>query len=423
MSNFLAVATVTTALAQIVRTAAQSAIAGADVLTERPDTTALTQPRVRLFLYQVTPNVALRNFDVPTRRPDGTAVQRPTIAINLRYLLVFYGSETTLEPQRMLGAVARDLHAKPVLTRDMIDNAVASQGFLTGSDLSTSIEQVKIAELPLDLEELSKLWSVFFQTPYVLSAAYQASVVLIESNEPAAQSLPVLRRGEEDRGVETLLGPFPILDSIHIGEIADDADRLRLPSYPSARMGAILTVRGRNLGGDVVTLRFTHPRLPALDRVIPLADRSDTRIKVTIPTGAAADSAWAAGTYSVTLIATNAGEDTTSNSIPLALAPQIASIAPPSPIAGSGTNVTLTVGLSPRVLPEQRAVALFASREIAAQAHPAATGSLSFIVTNAPAVNQELLRVRVDGIDSLPFVIAGTPPRPAFDAQQKVTIV
>ena len=40
MSNALAIATVTTALAQIVRTAAQSVVNGADVLTGRPDPAA-----------------------------------------------------------------------------------------------------------------------------------------------------------------------------------------------------------------------------------------------------------------------------------------------------------------------------------------------------------------------------------------------
>ncbi|MCP4690485.1 MAG: DUF4255 domain-containing protein, partial [Desulfobacterales bacterium] len=45
------------------------------------------------------------------------------------------------------------------------------------------------------LEELTKLWSVFFQTPHALSAAYQASLVLIEAEESIQRSLPVRKRG------------------------------------------------------------------------------------------------------------------------------------------------------------------------------------------------------------------------------------
>ncbi len=423
MSNALAVATVTTAIAQIVRSAAQSAVSGADVLTERPDT-ALSQPRIRLFLYHVVPNGALRNNDLPTRSADGTAKQRPVAAIDLQYLLAFYGNETLLEPQRMLGAVVRDLHSKPVLTRDMIANAVASQAFLTNSNLADAIEQVKISPQSMDLEELSKLWSAFYQTPYALTLTYQASVLLIESDDPAEGPLPVLRRGSQDRGVETLLGAFPILDSIHIGEIPDDPSRLRMPSYPSARMGAILTVRGRNLGGDTVTLRFSHPKLTApIEVTIAAADRSDTNVRMAIPIGPAADTAWPAGLYAVTLALNIGGSDRTSNALPLTLAPQIGGIAPPNPIAGAGTDVTLTVTCSPRLRPDQSAEALFAGREIPAEAHPVSTDSVDFIVKAAPAVTLELLRLRVDGVDSLPFKLAGTPPLPVFDDQQKVTIV
>ena len=41
---------------------------------------------------------------------------------------------------------------------------------------------------------MSKLWSVFLKTDYVLSLAYTASVVLIETDElPPADALPVLK--------------------------------------------------------------------------------------------------------------------------------------------------------------------------------------------------------------------------------------
>lgn len=424
MSNALAVATVTTALAQIVRTAAQSSVAGSDVLTERPDTVALTHPRVRLFLYQVLPNPALRNNDLPTRTATGIATRRPTVALDLRYMLAFYGNEAALEPQLMLGAVVRDLHAKPVLTRDMITNAIASQPFLANSNLADSIEQVKIQPLAMELEELSKLWSVLYQTPYALTVAYQVSVLLIESDDPATAALPVLRRGDLDRGVETVLGAFPLLDSIHVGEVADPLARLKLPSYPSARMGTILTVRGRNLSGDTVTLRFKHFLLPLpITVTVPPANRTDTQVIMTIPTGPAADAAWPAGLYSVELSLTTAAGGRTSNRIPLTLAPQITGIAPASPIAGAGTDVTLTVSCSPRVRPQQFVEVLFAGREIAAEPHPLPASSVAFNVVNAPAVNQELLRLRVDGVDCLPFALSGTPPLPIFDTSQQVTII
>ena len=143
MSNSLAIATVTTALAHIVKSAAESVVTGADVVTGRPDPAGSPSHRIHLFLYQVSPNGALRNNDIPTRNAAGKPVVRPAAALDLHYLLAFYGNENELETQRMLGAVVRDLHSKPVLTRRMIKDAVASQAFLKGSNLNDAVEQVK----------------------------------------------------------------------------------------------------------------------------------------------------------------------------------------------------------------------------------------------------------------------------------------
>ena len=56
------------------------------------------------------------------------------------------------------------------------------------------MERVKFTPTALSLEEFSKLWSVFFQVEYSLSAAYQASLVLIQSDETPQSALPVQSR-------------------------------------------------------------------------------------------------------------------------------------------------------------------------------------------------------------------------------------
>jgi hypothetical protein len=45
----------------------------------------------------------------------------------------------------------------------------------------------------MNTEELSKIWSVLFQTPYVLSFACQGGAVLIEGQKPGRRPLPVRR--------------------------------------------------------------------------------------------------------------------------------------------------------------------------------------------------------------------------------------
>ena len=201
MSNFLAIATVTATLRGILQDAVVGAgVDGGSVAMGRPDGVGNDTPEIKanLYLYQVTPNAAWRNSDLPTRRDDGRFVQRPQVALDLHYLLTFYGNEAALEPQRCLGSVASTLHAQPVLTRQRIrrtrDDHLVDLPFLGQSNLDDQIELVKFTPLPLSLDELSKLWSVFFQTPYALSVAYQGTVVLIESEEEPQAPLPVLER-------------------------------------------------------------------------------------------------------------------------------------------------------------------------------------------------------------------------------------
>src|SRR5260370_20259165 len=107
----------------------------------------------------------------------------------------FYGDQQPFEPHPMVGIVARTLHAHPYLTRDMIRETIQNNpGVLDGSDLGEQIELIKFSPLHLSLEEFSKIWSVFYEIPYVLSVAYQASVVLIEEDAPTQSVLPVLIR-------------------------------------------------------------------------------------------------------------------------------------------------------------------------------------------------------------------------------------
>ena len=100
-----------------------------------------------------------------------------------------------------MGSCMSRLHAQPVLTSTVIEQAVAAvlstdpNHVLRDADLAEQVERVKLTALPLNLEELSRLWSMFVQVPYVLSVAYQASVVLIEEPvEAPAPALPVRER-------------------------------------------------------------------------------------------------------------------------------------------------------------------------------------------------------------------------------------
>ena len=201
MSNFLALATVTAALQRLLQPAAVAAVPGAVVTTDRPDLkTSVTAASVNIYLFQAVPDPSSRNRDLPTRRPDGTMASRPQAALDLHYLITFHGKDSDLEQQRLMGSTIRTLHARPVITRDLIDAVVTAavdtpptHAALATTDLGDAVDVVRLAPMPLDLEQLSKLWSVFFQTPYALSSAWSASVVMVEESDPVTPALPVAR--------------------------------------------------------------------------------------------------------------------------------------------------------------------------------------------------------------------------------------
>jgi len=196
MSNYLAIATVTATLRFVLANAlvAENFGANVDVTTLRPDIVESDPLKagVNIYLYQATPNANARGHDLPTRTPDGhTLMHRPQAALDLHYLLSFYGDDSQLLPQRLLGTVVRTLHATPGLTASDIENTIRETPFLQGSDLAFAIDRVRFTPAPLSLEDLSKLWSVFYQAKYILSAAYQASVVLITAHGSPVVAPPV----------------------------------------------------------------------------------------------------------------------------------------------------------------------------------------------------------------------------------------
>ncbi|MFI7101158.1 DUF4255 domain-containing protein [Streptomyces sp. NPDC050161] len=193
MSNALAIATVTQALALLLENNLRPEIDMAvSVETRRPPADPPTEPTITVFLYQVTPNVSLRNSDLPTRASDGTLLKRPAAPLDLHFLISAFGEETELVGQRLLGTVIRTLHEIPVLPRELIEEA-ARRPYLAGSDLADAIQKVRFTPTQMDIDETSKLWGMLHQTPYVLSVCYQAALVLVEGREKPIPAKPVER--------------------------------------------------------------------------------------------------------------------------------------------------------------------------------------------------------------------------------------
>ncbi|HEY7126518.1 MAG TPA: Pvc16 family protein [Ktedonobacterales bacterium] len=395
MSNFLAIATVTATLRYLLQQGLNTDFPGGmasgtpTVTAVRPENgvTDLPNPGANVFLYQVTPDAAWRNADLPTRRSDGAVVQRPQVALDLHYLLTFYGDDKQLDQQRLMGSVAQTLHAQPILPRGMIDLVVHTAPFnayLTGSDLAEAIELVKFSPAALTLEELSKLWSVFFQTQYQLSMAYLVTVVLIESRDLPQTALPVAQRN-------VYMLPFrqPIIESVEPQMVEFDPG------------GAKITLRGQNLLASDTSLKFGAAPL-----VAPDPGATATQLIGTLPL------ALPAGVKSVQVLQQlrmglgappplHRGSE--SNVASFVLRPKLT-----PPVTFTPGTHTITVQVSPAVGREQQATLLLnqvppgtpaLAFSLPAKSRSGAVTSLDFDAQSVPAATY-LVRLRVDGAES-----------------------
>jgi hypothetical protein len=384
MSNYLAIATVTAALQQLLHGPVNTAVSGATVHFHRPSENnhANDKTFVNVYLYQVTPNASYRNADLPTRRSDSTLVRKSVTALDLHYLFTFHGKDDQLEPQRMLGAVASTLNSQPLLSAQNIQAAETAFGFLATSGLENQVEHVRFTPTSLSLEEFSKLWSAFFQVEYSLSIAYQASMVLIESDDTPQQALPVQARN-------LYVMPFhqPVVSQVFSQAGAGQ------PILPTST----LVIQGTHLFSDDTTVRVGN-------MVVAPPVVTDSSIMMPVPAGLQA------GVLGLQVVQQlqlgtpplpHPGNE--SNVIALVLQPVI--------VPSGATTALVTVTITPDVQPGQR-VTLLLNQTPGASTTPAAytftlapvttaTNSLGFAITNvAGGGTQYFVRVTVDGAES-----------------------
>ena len=379
-------------------------------------------PRLNLFLYQATPNAAWRNVDLPSRNPSGHRVSNPPLALDLHYLLTAYGI-AELEAEVLLGYGMQLLHENPVLTREAIRTALNPSPIsgallpsvyqaLASADLAEQVEMLKITPLTMNPEEMSRLWSAL-QARYRPTAAFQVSVVLIEPQAPAISPLPVLTRGrripgsERDEGVIVtpgLVPPYPTLESAL-------AAAHTTPS--TLQLGDVLTVTGHHLAGTARAMVLRSDRV-GVEHEVPLADSADeASLDFTVPNLPAV---LPVGVYQFELRVLRPGdaEPRTSNPLPVALAPAITfpPIAMTRGVVNGVANVlSLRIGCQPEVRVGQKVTLLMDTREAQAELFTANTSTLDFKFADAPpAGGTPLLRLKVDGIESIVVNRGARPP-------------
>lgn len=437
MSSPLAIAAVTATLKDLLNDGLLnhdlSSVGSFSVTALPPDRVATGQNepnQLNLFLYQITPNIGWRNVGLPSRDANGVRLSATPLALDLHYLLTAYGSQD-LNAEILLGYAMQLFHETPVLTRAQLRTVLGAPspvdglisplpspfGNLSALDLADQAELIKITPVFLSTEDLSKMWTAM-QARYRPTMAYLASVVLIQVSNGGRSAPPVLKRGKDDTGPVATAAPFPTLAGVR--PAASDL-------LPAMRLGDDLLVTGANLDNQgTISAFFENAKANVVKEIIAAPPTSPTRLTVHVPSLVEDPNTmdeWAVGLYTVKLRGALPDLPPT-NGVPIALAPLI-TVSPLDALVG---DLEVTVTCTPRLRPEQEANTnlIFGSRpippkSITTPADTAQPTTLVFTVTGL-LEGEYVVRLRVEGIDSLPVTITGTPPRLDFDPQQKVKV-
>jgi hypothetical protein len=435
MSSPLAIAGVTAMLKDLLNTGLflhdLSPLGSFTVTAMPPDRveTGQNEPnQLNLFLYQVTPNLGWRNQGLPGRDAAGNRISNPPLALDLHYMVTAYGSED-FYAEVLLGYAMFLLHETPVFTRAQLKTVLANPSPVDGSilppafqnlpaiDLSDQIEILKITPVYLSTEELSKMWTAM-QARYRPTMAYMISVVLIQGDTATTAAPPVLQRGSGDMGPVSSPYAPPYLTGI-------------LPAassmLPAMRLGDDLVLTGAHFkSATSIAVTFFDGVEQISNTLAPTTVVSDTQIMAHVPSIAEnpnAMSQWAIGTYAVSLSVTTPDSSVWStNTVPISLSPLITV----APLNASPGTVNLTITCTPRLLPDQEphVLLVFGSQTLqpASVNTPASPTQPTTIAFSIPSVvaGTYLVRLRVEGIDSLPITVQNG--KFAFDPNQQVVV-
>lgn len=199
MADYRAVATVTEAVLQLLRSEYDAADFDRElefkVFTAK-DFNKPLEAGVSLFLYRIFPNGVQRT---PPGRPDPMGRRYPTLLpLDLHLLLTVWGKEASLQ-HTIAGWMMRVLEDQPIFPAALL-NAVAPGVFRPD-------ETVELSLTELTNEDLLRIWDTLVQNVYQLSVPYVARVVRLESRRPLGEAAGevqerLLRAGELHAGGE-----------------------------------------------------------------------------------------------------------------------------------------------------------------------------------------------------------------------------
>ncbi len=409
MSNALAISAVSAAFQRRILSAANAAVPTATVRLGTPVAKLAedAKPLVNLHLYRVEPNPTQANTHLPTRDMRGDARGPSKLALNLHYVLSFYGDYDKFEPDLMLGEVMLALEHEPELSKATITAAIDDNDEIEDSDLVKALAKLRVSRQMMTLDDFSKVWSIFYQVPYALSLAYEVSHVTIETSDVPPAPAPVAQPG---------LWVSPLAE-LRLDQAGSAPGNTLAPIWTG-----VLHVRGKGLGRPGLTLEADGAPL-VMDNVVQSADA----LTVPLTNATFGGTALSVGVHRLQAIGPKTRPDQPdqlrprSNALAFALAPSITLGAVNAPGGGTTATGTVSVTFNPAIESTQAVRLLLDSRHPANPAHVAlpgrdpveggpSTANLTFSFANLPRRNY-LVRADVDGLIS-PVTLDTTPGSP-----------
>lgn len=346
----------------------------------RPDQLTDDASVVNIFLFETTRNTGYSQIDLPTRSSGGGLTSKPVTAVDLHYLVSF-SSKSDQQSQIMMALVVRAVHAHGGLSREKLESVIPEEGAGDNAALAKATvheqnECIRLNLRQIGVDEMSKLWGMFPNKPYVLSIGVTATTVILEADHRPESVLPV-----QEFDVIAVPRTEPRIDSVSAVD--------RRPRIVYA--GDKLIVLGNQITGEGVELKTDND-----NTLSPEAnDASPTGFVWTLPENEPA------GFRS--LIAKKprkdrSGRKITSSAFPFVLRPQL---------PGSSVSVEenkLIMSVVPKVQAGQKAVVIL-NKSVDSSSYltlePKVEDDKLTADLMGVAAAKYLIRVRVDGAESL----------------------
>jgi hypothetical protein len=305
-------------------------------------------PRLNLYLYQVLENPAFRNEEEPPQAIPGQ-YGHPPLALSLYYLITSYGAATPIPPpenaapfpadslaeldaQFILADAMRVLHDFPIISRNTPRLRGPGPPQIIDPGLQQDFESLRLVPRQMSIDELTKVWTAF-KEDFQRSVGYEVTVVRVQRPRPPAANAPVLRR--------------------NIVVVPEVSPSLSLtPAVDSAVADAHIYYTGSGLNDPSINIQITDaarlgfPAAPVL--LMPQADAQGTYFQIP-----SANPQMQPGLKYVQAVITApaAGvRPVASPPVPLALLPNVATVAPTSGAFNGATQVVISgtaLGVAP----------------------------------------------------------------------------